>query len=708
MNQSYYTYRIRVTNLSAIRAERYGPNYEDLGEISGFFDYEGHKERIRELHKLGYEGNLKSDEVEDLGECLFRALLDERIRLDFFQILNKARSVNSLLRIEIDLDEGSFPELAALPWEFMRVPSEEGYSETWLATAPDLIFSRRRAFWTPPSPINLRDNERLRVALAVAAPAELGPVKYKKVHDALIKIEKEDPDRFEILGLIHHATKETIDELLAKKPHIFHFIGHGQFANEQQRQGGQIALFTNKDLDDFCWIDAKQFGELFNRHKPGIVVLQACEGAKSSDSTAFVGLASRVVQQDIPVVVAMQYEVSNSTARKFVLKFYQCVSKCEPVDKAVQEGRRRIAMEEMGHKTRDFATPVLFMRVKDGHLFVRPDKLESLDESIAARVGLDAIVEIMRVPEVRESAIAYKTAFQTTRERIIALGDCKDLHDEFHDFQNLCYKSIHDDFELFPDDKAAHRRLGHHQRSFRTFVSRFREIASRASFCGREDDWLQDVTEAEDELQAALDRLDEKKLKGFLLTLRTILNREPSRINTRMNEAAKNLSMKLLTKALDSICEKLRTGPDNLRELENARRIENGLKALRDLDSNLYDLIEEHDSWQRLEDELCLHGARPQPDMEELSMHWPKLDKKAERLYAKSDEQWATSIKKECDNLRNALEVRDLSAITHHFGEFQWLASERFYRVDKNLKELCENLRELGDNLNTVLESLGG
>jgi hypothetical protein len=73
---------------------------------------------------------------------------------------------------------------------------------------------------------------------------------------------------------------------------------------------------------------------------------------------------------NIPVVVAMQYEVSNITASQFAYEFYERLAKGEPVDIAAQNGRRTIALETR-HRKRDFATPVIFMRVRDGYLFNR-------------------------------------------------------------------------------------------------------------------------------------------------------------------------------------------------------------------------------------------------------------------------------------------------------------------------------------------------
>ncbi len=309
-------------------------------------------------------------EVRELGESLFTTLFDERLSREIFGFYEMARDEDALLRVELDVDEQQLPDVAALPWEFMRVPSDAGYGTVWLGTAPDLVFSRRRARWTAPKPILLKPGERLRIALAVAAPDELGPVKYEKIWDSLQQLASNQVGQIELLELVNPATIVSIDALLEQKPHIFHFIGHARLKNKTRQAVGQIALVDNM-FDTPIWIGGERFGELFNRHEPSVVVLQACEGAALSASKAFVGVASQVIEQNIPVIVAMQYQVSNSTARRFALEFYRRLSKNEPVDKAAQEGRRRIALEPAGYTTRDFGTPVLFMNVRDGHLFQR-------------------------------------------------------------------------------------------------------------------------------------------------------------------------------------------------------------------------------------------------------------------------------------------------------------------------------------------------
>jgi hypothetical protein len=64
----------------------------------------------------------------------------------------------------------------------------------------------------------------------------------------------------------------------------------------------------------------------------------------------------------------MQYNVLIKTAEIFLENFYTSISARKPVDWAVQWARNAVSIE-MGLDNREFATPVLYMRARDGEVF---------------------------------------------------------------------------------------------------------------------------------------------------------------------------------------------------------------------------------------------------------------------------------------------------------------------------------------------------
>jgi hypothetical protein len=96
-----------------------------------------------------------------------------------------------------------------------------------------------------------------------------------------------------------------------------------------------------------------------------LAVLNACNGARASREDAFAGTAQALVQHGVPAVVAMQAEVTDTTACRFAEKFYQALAAGLPVDGCVGEVRKALAAEA----NPEWGTPVVYLRAADGRLF---------------------------------------------------------------------------------------------------------------------------------------------------------------------------------------------------------------------------------------------------------------------------------------------------------------------------------------------------
>ncbi len=110
-----------------------------------------------------------------------------------------------------------------------------------------------------------------------------------------------------------------------------------------------------------------------------------------SNSEAFKGIAPKIVGQNIPVVIAMQYEIPNVFAGVFSSEFYERLAKGEPVDIAAQNGRDLLALETQ-HKSRDFATPVIFMNVQNGYLFTPPKPVSDNEEKKTSEEIINSVI----------------------------------------------------------------------------------------------------------------------------------------------------------------------------------------------------------------------------------------------------------------------------------------------------------------------------
>ena len=106
---------------------------------------------------------------------------------------------------------------------------------------------------------------------------------------------------------------------------------------------------------------------LFHDHPTlQLAVLNACEGARTDPFDPFAGIAQTFVQQGIPAVIAMQFEITDRSAITLAHEFYTALADGYPVDAALAEARKAIFAD--GNDV-EWGTPVLYMRSPNGQIF---------------------------------------------------------------------------------------------------------------------------------------------------------------------------------------------------------------------------------------------------------------------------------------------------------------------------------------------------
>ncbi len=97
-----------------------------------------------------------------------------------------------------------------------------------------------------------------------------------------------------------------------------------------------------------------------------VAILNACEGARTSRTDPFAGSAQSLVQQGIPAVIAMQFEIADDVASRFAHEFYGALADGYPIDASLTEARKSIFAAR--HEV-EWGTPVLYLRAPDGRIF---------------------------------------------------------------------------------------------------------------------------------------------------------------------------------------------------------------------------------------------------------------------------------------------------------------------------------------------------
>ncbi|MGK7898771.1 MAG: CHAT domain-containing protein [Xenococcus sp. (in: cyanobacteria)] len=347
----YKDFEMLITNDCNIRAS------SDRGEERGEFLLD--MSEIELAIELIEERKTKIKFLKSFGSKLYQALFPTNIHGHLQGTIADAEAENCGVRLRLVFEA---PKLVALPWEFLY----DQRTNTFLGNNTQTVLSRYIDVPLKPQEL-IATSLPLKVLLVISSPTDLVQLdadgEENLIREALEKYIEAGQIELDVL---REATIKNINQKLREKSYnVFHFIGHGVFKNDQ----GFIAL-VNQDGTAKLLSDEKFADFFLGNRSLGLAVLNSCQGAAASDNKIFTGIAPNLVRRGIPAVVAMQYSIFDTTAKLFSDEFYRTIALGWPVDAAIQTTRNAISMEvEDDSEGRDFATPVLYMRAKDGIIF---------------------------------------------------------------------------------------------------------------------------------------------------------------------------------------------------------------------------------------------------------------------------------------------------------------------------------------------------
>jgi hypothetical protein len=331
-----------------------------------------------------------------------------------------------------------------------------------------------------------------------------------------------------------------------------------------------------------------------------------------------------------------------------------------------------------------------------------PLTLPSTDKQSSYLVdkGLNVLIELIQAPAVRTAVITFQADFQATSEQINILTNYKHLHDLFQELEYL-YDIMDHDQRRLPNDDTAWESLMRNEPELQDKIDELLDVAKHAPFATDEARWMEQLTQTQNELRAAVEDCNLAQLKAAHQHLHRVLDRQPSRINRSLVVAARNLRLNALAKAMTTVCDSLLDSDLNL---EAVRQFEAGVNALDRLDGTLAGLVRDHNGWQEIDDELRRVEANLVGDISELEAAWPDLQNMGNKLYGESiTDDWAISLRKTSTDLENTLADKVLVKVKQSFRRYRSQTGRRFRRVDNELLKLCQDLQKIGESLNLLL-----
>lgn len=313
------------------------------------------------------ERQWREDEIRAFGSLLHRYLFERNIGAWIESAIDDLAD-NDRIRLELSFPaKPPYSRLAAIPWEYLYQPAQEGRNGYFLASDPRIVLSRY-------IPLNAGEArftpiEDLRMLIAISQPDDrrLGPVMYD---DVLAAITDWAHQSGVAVSVLHNPTARQLQETIAPPgghgPHLVHFMGHGEFDPDYGE--ARLALVASDGGAD--WIPDQRLADIFSRASvaPRAVVLHSCEGGRADFSVNFAGLAPQLARSGMQCVVAMQYAVTNETAIAFSTSLYKHLTAGKDIDVAVQESRWEISGLSDDRDPRLLGIPVLYTQSR-GALF---------------------------------------------------------------------------------------------------------------------------------------------------------------------------------------------------------------------------------------------------------------------------------------------------------------------------------------------------
>lgn len=298
----------------------------------------------------------RMEQIRDVGSELFDALLKDQVAGVYQAAWTAAQEKGRGLRINLRLSGA--PELMRLPWEFLyRRPRFLSMSMlTPLVRSLDLESARL------PRKVELP----LRVLVVVSSPSgypELDAAEERrKLEKALGRLRR---DGLVDLQWLERATLGELGRRIAQPDdiHVLHYIGHGSY--DEATESGILVLETGQGRAHD--VSGEELGAMLQDEQSlRLVVLNSCEGARTSSVDPFSGIATSLIEFDIPAVIGMQFEITDEAAIAFSDSLYSGLAQGLPVDAALAPARRAIVGAQ---KEPEFGTPVLFLRAANARLF---------------------------------------------------------------------------------------------------------------------------------------------------------------------------------------------------------------------------------------------------------------------------------------------------------------------------------------------------
>jgi tetratricopeptide (TPR) repeat protein len=305
-----------------------------------------------ELRRGPTDAGVLADEerkLADYGRRLYSFLFGDGTRFRQFLEFNDDYRRGARLTLALHKDAAA---LWRLPWEYLC--DDAGF----LALSGRFLLSRMPLGLgeLTPDPVE----PPLRILVVIAAPDDQRPLDTEEeIRIIQVALDEAVRDGRVQVDYLDDATLPAIGDALHQlKPHVLHYTGHGAY--DKQAETSVLAL----EDDDGCTkpagiADLRPY--LADDPALRLAVLSGCQTARTSDMDAFAGVATGLLAEGVPAVLAMQSSILDPSAIELASAFYAAIAEGATPLEAAQRSRLALknAADGPGY---DWGVPSLYQR----------------------------------------------------------------------------------------------------------------------------------------------------------------------------------------------------------------------------------------------------------------------------------------------------------------------------------------------------------
>lgn len=318
----------------------------------------------------GVHNSSVKDILESIGRKLFQCIFSGEVGTAFKVAFNQAREESKPLRVQFNCTE-EFSEILRCPWELLHD------NRRYLVSNGTVELTRYVSY--PESINKFSLKYPLKILYVSSRPKDLDAIPNLTELEALTESFREEIKREDVVvSILNNATYDSLVIVLENDEFdVIHFDCFGTHG-KKCKQCGMVQYFSMNtclscgadiskedslgfivmegDSNQADFIDSIELQNVIASSFVKLVFLSSCQTSTFINRFVFKSLGASLIQAGIPVVVAMQDNITPSSATKFIDMFYTNIRKYGSPESAVASGRKAI------YRSGEWYVPTLWVR----------------------------------------------------------------------------------------------------------------------------------------------------------------------------------------------------------------------------------------------------------------------------------------------------------------------------------------------------------